>query len=1168
MDVERWDRIKGLFEAALDRPEADREQFLAEACQGREDLLVDVKSLLSSEKEFGDFLEQPVVRLPASPENDDLPPLFSPGEIVAERFQILRFIGRGGMGEVYEARDLARKVWVALKTVRSQIASDSKTMVRFKNEIELSLRVSHRNICRVYDLERHRPPEGSGAPDVVFLTMELLEGETLADRLRRQGRMSSEEALPLIRQMADGLAAAHKEGVVHCDFKPSNVMLVGPVRAESWQETHSLSQAELTVAASKGTRVRAVITDFGLARAMHPVVTRESIQESVDSGDHLVGTLPYMAPEQLEGKPATPASDVYAFGLVVYEMVTGCQPFSGATPLSGIYKRLEAVPTRPRKLAPDVSGGLDSVIMRCLERQPENRFADAQEVTAALNREGLRRPAGRLAGPRKLVLAGVITALAFTLSLRFLERAQARGATTGLYSPWGSVRREIWVAIAVGVAIAVILIIQPGLRRAISAVWRKISRRRADRIGAERSIQEAVLERSPALPTPVRGQAKSPKAPASSPDLEQLNWSPLSADTIDEVAPSQSILARDAATSAKEPARSVSLGPADRTDARGSVEEALPESALPRSTLATDHVTSPKEPATPPGGSGGGDSTRAFEIRKPLFPRVHLTFLSSVDTFLVGQSVPVTEIPFLMGRSGRHLAIASDAALSRDHAVIDWNSKSFAISDMGSANGTYLNGRRLQPDQPEPLAFGAKIRLSRSTLLSFVSDDLCELPDFTGQVLCNRFELVKRIRASVKAAVYEARDLRLARLVAAKLLSPRLTAFPGYVDQFNREAKIAADLRHPRICKILDFGQASLRFVGEEVPQVSYLCMELLDGGTLGDRLAADRRIPLEQVVRWLAGLTDALVYVHQRGVVHSDLKPTSIMFDASDNPYITDFSIATSPGESNRKVLFGAPDFLAPEQWEGSDPTAGTDQYAMGALTYLMLTGSPPHEGQQDPDARERNFARGPVPAHEQATRAGAGGLPPAISGVLMRSLSYKPDDRFPSIKDFFIAFQRAASNPPPGPQDAPQIFISYKRDVSSGWAVHFAAQLKDKHQISAFVDTHRVDSAVQIPAKIRDAIHNCRVFVCLLGKSTLRSGWVQEEIRLAWEKGKPMIPVFQEGFVRPRAGEPISPHIEALINFDGVHLFDRQNIHIDHSIADLAKMVTQSIREQTREC
>lgn len=398
MDVERWERVKVLFEAALERAEPERSLFLDQACPNDVELRHEVDSLLSGEKKLGDFLQTPVVAMPPNPPAGEEPlSTFFSDEVVSGRFKVLRFIGRGGMGEVYEAFDLERSVRVALKTIRPEIASNAKTLARFNQEIELALRVTHRNVCRVYDLERHRPIE-SGKPEVLFLTMELLEGETLADRLRRQGRIEPDEALPLIRQMARGLAEAHKEGVVHCDFKPGNVMLVSerPLHIDSAQSTQSVSQAQLALEGSGSATARAVITDFGLARAMRPTVTRESIVDSFATGNdlspsHLTGTLPYMAPEQLEGLPATPATDVYALGLVMYEMVTGRRPFSGVTPLSAIYKRLSSTPPPPRSVAPDVKPDLESIVLRCLEREPGMRYASAEELITDLERPRVRR---------------------------------------------------------------------------------------------------------------------------------------------------------------------------------------------------------------------------------------------------------------------------------------------------------------------------------------------------------------------------------------------------------------------------------------------------------------------------------------------------------------------------------------------------------------------------------------------------------------------------------------------------------------------------------------------------------------------------------------------------------------------------------------------------------
>src|SRR5580658_4381144 len=166
--------------------------------------------------------------------------IFQAGQTVSGRYRIVRYLNRGGMGEVYEARDLELGEAVALKTLLPEIAGDESMIARFKQEIALSRKVAHPNVCRVFDLAWH---EGENARITMFLTMEFLPGETLSEKVRRDGPMSTEEALPFIVQMASGLDAAHAAGVIHRDFKPSNVMLV-----------------------STAGELRAVVTDFGLAR--------------------------------------------------------------------------------------------------------------------------------------------------------------------------------------------------------------------------------------------------------------------------------------------------------------------------------------------------------------------------------------------------------------------------------------------------------------------------------------------------------------------------------------------------------------------------------------------------------------------------------------------------------------------------------------------------------------------------------------------------------------------------------------------------------------------------------------------------------------------------------------------------------------------------------------
>ncbi|NTV80297.1 MAG: serine/threonine protein kinase, partial [Candidatus Aminicenantes bacterium] len=230
-----------------------------------------------------------------------------------------RFIARGGMGEVYEAEDLELRESVALKTVRAEIAADSRALERFKTEVHLARKVTHPSACRIFDVFHHRDESaGPGGPDVTFLSMELLRGETLASRLARAGRLAPGEALPLVEQMAGALEAAHRAGVIHRDFKSANVML--------------------TPRGTGSAEIRAVVTDFGLARR-NPVVDASVASETLTGA--VAGTPAYMAPEQIEGGPITAATDIYALGVVMYEMLTGKQPFEGDTPVAGMVKRLK-----------------------------------------------------------------------------------------------------------------------------------------------------------------------------------------------------------------------------------------------------------------------------------------------------------------------------------------------------------------------------------------------------------------------------------------------------------------------------------------------------------------------------------------------------------------------------------------------------------------------------------------------------------------------------------------------------------------------------------------------------------------------------------------------------------------------------------------------------------
>src|ERR1017187_5305289 len=351
MTRDRWRRVNELFHAAREMPETQREDYLCGECGDDTGLVSEVRGMLREDSQSG-MLDRPPVTPPPSES------VFSPGQMVSGRYRIVRFLGRGGMGEVFEAEDCELKGRVALKTLLPLIASDGRMLARFKQEIQLSRKVSHPNVCRVFDLARH-PADGSAPDTTVFLTMEFLPGETLSERLHRDGRLSTEESLPILSQTAEALDAAHRAGVIHRDFKPSNVMLV-----------------------PSGEGLRAVVTDFGLARSFPT-----SGETTATLTGTMMGTLDYMAPELMSGGSASIASDVYAFGTTAYKMITGALPFPSETPLAGAIRRAKDPAPSPRTLVPNLDPKWEQAILRALDPEPERRFSRAGHLVKMLQGE-------------------------------------------------------------------------------------------------------------------------------------------------------------------------------------------------------------------------------------------------------------------------------------------------------------------------------------------------------------------------------------------------------------------------------------------------------------------------------------------------------------------------------------------------------------------------------------------------------------------------------------------------------------------------------------------------------------------------------------------------------------------------------------------------------------
>lgn len=335
---------------------------------------------------------------------------FAENDLLGERYRVEAFLARGGMGEVYRAHDLDLDVPVALKIIRPEIAIDPLALRKFKQEVLTARSVTHANVCRIYDLGRHRDQ----SLDVSFLTMEFLPGQTLAQRLEARGPMRASEALAIVRQLALGLDSAHRAGIVHRDFKAANVLLVpgkdgeravitdfGLAMGMEWQrpasDSRDLSTSALRAAADS--RESATSTEshdqetvwsgIGDVFSEDPASWPPASFESESSARVILGTPAYMAPEQVRGEAVGPAADLYALGVTLFEMRTGELPFLSESPAETALMRLRQPPPAPSSFA-SIEPEWEKAILRLLSLDPAERYASADDLVRAL--DGTARP--------------------------------------------------------------------------------------------------------------------------------------------------------------------------------------------------------------------------------------------------------------------------------------------------------------------------------------------------------------------------------------------------------------------------------------------------------------------------------------------------------------------------------------------------------------------------------------------------------------------------------------------------------------------------------------------------------------------------------------------------------------------------------------------------------